>query len=139
MFYVCIFQLFLTFVSYNYTFVGKKSSHKIKFEPTLLLLGNRKYPGIYMCYIYITYVWICICYVCYICNVIILFLIWSLLVSFVWLFSTVRSQMCPQIACTRRDKVTFVALVWLFSTVRFQMSLQIACPRRGIVTLVAFV
>ena len=37
-------------------FCGKKSSHKIKFEPTLLLLGNRKYPGIYMCYIYITYV-----------------------------------------------------------------------------------
>ena len=60
------------------------------------------------------------------------------LVAFVWLFPTVRSQMCPQIACTRRDKVTFV-IVWLFSTVRFQMSLQIACPRRGIVTLVAFI
>ena len=74
----------------------KKSSHKIKFEPTLLLLGNRKYPGIYMCYIYITYVWICICYMCYICNVIILFLIRSLLVSFVWhlhcAFSNVSSN-----------------------------------------------
>ena len=85
MFYVSIFQLFWTFVSYNYTFGAKKSYHKIIMcEPNLLLLGNRKYPGIYMCYIicYITcsicmycicYItcsicMYCICYMCYICN-----------------------------------------------------------------------
>ena len=75
MFYVSIFQLFWTFVSYNYTFVAKKSHHKIiMFEPNLLLLGNRKYPGIYMCYI-ICYIicsicryCICIHYMCYICK-----------------------------------------------------------------------
>ena len=38
-------------------FWGKKSYQKIIMcEPNLQLLGNRKYPGIYMCYIYITYV-----------------------------------------------------------------------------------
>ena len=61
------------------------------------------------------------------------------LVAFVWLFSTVRFQMCPQIAWIRAGKVTLAAFVWLFSTVRYQMCPQIACQRRGIVTLVAFV
>ena len=35
--------------------------------------------------------------------------------------------MCPQIACMWWCKVTLVAFDWLFSTVRFQMSPQIAC------------
>ena len=61
------------------------------------------------------------------------------LLAFVWLFSTVRFQMSPQIACLWGCKVTLVAFVWLFSTVRFQMCSQMACTRRGIVTLVAFV
>ena len=45
-------------------------------------------------------------------------------VAFVWFFSTVRCQMCPQNVSTRRGKVTLVAFVGLFSTVRFQM-----CPQ----------
>ena len=31
--------------------------------------------------------------------------------TFVWLLYTLRFQMCPQIACTRRSKVTLVAFV----------------------------
>ena len=58
--------------------------------------------------------------------------------AFVWLFSTVRFQMCPQIACMGGCILTLVALVWLFSTVCFQMLSQIACPRRCIVALGAF-
>ena len=58
------------------------------------------------------------------------------LVAFVWFFSTVRFQMCPQIAYLR---VALVALVWLFSAVRFKMILQSACIRRCKVTLAAFV
>ena len=61
------------------------------------------------------------------------------LAAFVWLFSTVRFQMCPQVACLRRSIVTLVTFVWLFSTVRSQMFPQIACMRRSIVALVAFV
>ena len=52
---------------------------------------------------------------------------------------TMRFQMCPQMVCPKRGKVTFVAFVWLFSTMGCQMSPQIVCPRRGKVTLVAFV
>ena len=43
--------------------------------------------------------------------------------TFVWLFSTVCFQMCPQIACQWGCKVALVAFVCLFSTVCFQM-----CP-----------
>ena len=56
-----------------------------------------------------------------------------------WLFSTVRFQMPPQMACLRRGIITLVALIWLFSTVHFQMCPQIAWIRWCIVTLVAFV
>ena len=49
------------------------------------------------------------------------------LVAFVWLFSTVRFQMFPQIACQGGFIVTLVAFVLLFSTMRFQMFPQIAC------------
>ena len=52
---------------------------------------------------------------------------------------TMHFQMCPQMVCPKRGKVTFVAFVWLFSTMGCQMSPQIVCPRRGKVTLVAFV
>ena len=52
---------------------------------------------------------------------------------------TMRFQMCPQMVCPKRGKVTFVAFVWLFSTMGCQMSPQIVCPRRGKVTLDAFV
>ena len=61
------------------------------------------------------------------------------LVEFVCLFSTVRFQMFPQIACLRRCIVTLVAFVWLFSTVCFQMRPQMAYLGGCIVTLVAFV
>ena len=61
------------------------------------------------------------------------------LVAFVWLFTTVRFQMCPQIACPKGCIVTLVAFVWFVSIVRFQMCPQMACLRRGKVTLVAFV
>ena len=61
------------------------------------------------------------------------------LVAFVLLFLTVYFHMIPQSACIIQSKVTLVAFVWLFSTVRFQMCLQIACPKRGIVALIAFV
>ena len=43
------------------------------------------------------------------------------LVAFVWFFSTVCLQMCPQIACPIGCIVTLVAFVWLFSAVRFQI------------------
>ena len=59
--------------------------------------------------------------------------------AFVWFFSTVRFQMCPQMACPRGCIVTLVAFVWLFSTVRFQMCPQIPCLKGCIVTLAAFV
>ena len=45
----------------------------------------------------------------------------------------------PKVTLSGEGKVTLVAFVWLFSTVRFQMCPQIACLRRGKVTLVAFV
>ena len=61
------------------------------------------------------------------------------LVAFVWLFSTVCFQMCPQTVCLKRGKVALVAFVRLFSTMRFQMCLQIACPRRVIVWLYSMV
>ena len=61
------------------------------------------------------------------------------LVAFVWLFSTVRFQMCPQMAGIGSCIITLVAFVRLFSTVCFQMSPQSACIRGCIVTLVAFV
>ena len=54
------------------------------------------------------------------------------LVAFVWLFSTVRFQMCLQIACPRR------VIVWLYSTVCFQMCFQMFSPWGWKVTLVAF-
>ena len=60
-------------------------------------------------------------------------------VAFDWLFSTMGCQMSPQIVCPRRGKVTLVAFIGLFSTVPFQMSPQITCLRRGKVTMVAFV
>ena len=47
------------------------------------------------------------------------------MVAFVQLFSTVCFQMCPQIACLKRGKVTLVAFVWLFPVVCFHMSPQI--------------
>ena len=56
----------------------------------------------------------------------------------IWLFSNVRIQMAPQIACLRECTVTMVAFVRLFSTVRFQMRPQIACLRRCKITLAAF-
>ena len=59
------------------------------------------------------------------------------LVAFLWLFSTVCFQMCPQFTYPRGCIVTLVAFVWLFSTVLFQMSPQMASMRRGIVTLIA--
>ena len=40
------------------------------------------------------------------------------LVAFVWFFSTVHFQMCPQIACPRGCKITLLAFIWLFSAVR---------------------
>ena len=61
------------------------------------------------------------------------------LVAFVWLFSTVGSQMCPQSACMRWCIVALVAFVWFFSAVVFQMCPQMVRPRWCIVTLVAFV
>ena len=61
------------------------------------------------------------------------------LVTFVWLFSTVRYKMSFQMVCFRRCKVTLVAFVWPFSAVLFEMCLQNVSPRRGKVTLVAFV
>ena len=51
------------------------------------------------------------------------------LIAFVWLISTVCSQMSPHMwGC----KVTMVATIWLLSSVRFQMCPQIACQRIGI-------
>ena len=61
------------------------------------------------------------------------------LAAFVWLFSTVCFQMSPQSTCITGSKVTLVAFEWLFSTVCSQMCPQITCLRRCIVALVAFV
>ena len=61
------------------------------------------------------------------------------LAAFVWLFSTVRLKMCPQIVCPKGCKVTLVAFVQPFSTVCFHVSLQIGRLRGAISTLVAFV
>ena len=41
---------------------------------------------------------------------------------------TVHLKLWPRIACPRRGIVTLVAFVWLFASVRFQMCLQIVCP-----------
>ena len=56
-----------------------------------------------------------------------------------WLFSTVNFQMCSQMPCLSRSKVTLVAFVGIFCTVSFQMCPQIACISLGKVTLFAFV
>ena len=61
------------------------------------------------------------------------------LVAFVWFFTTVNFQMCPQKICPWGRIFTSIAFVWLFSGVRFQTLPQIACLRRCTVTLVAFV
>ena len=61
------------------------------------------------------------------------------LATFVWFFSTVSSQVCPQISCLRRGIVTLATFVWFFSTVRFQMCPQFICPGGCIVALAAFV
>ena len=61
------------------------------------------------------------------------------LVAFVWLFSSVRFQMCPQIAIIRRRKVTLIAFVWRLSTMCFQMCPQLPCPNWCKVALVALV
>ena len=61
------------------------------------------------------------------------------LIAFFLLFSTVRLQMCPQIACLRRYKIALLAFVWFLSTVYFQICLQIACLNGCKVTMVAFV
>ena len=45
------------------------------------------------------------------------------LIAFIWLFSTVHFQICPQIICIRGCKVTLIAFVWLFSVVCFPMGL----------------
>ena len=47
--------------------------------------------------------------------------------------------MCPQSACIIGCIVALVAFVWFFSTVSFQMCPQMAPVRRQIFTLVAFV
>ena len=60
-------------------------------------------------------------------------------VAFVWFFSTVCLQMCPQITRLIGCKITQVTFVWLFSTVCFQVCPQIACLRWCIITLAAFV
>ena len=46
-----------------------------------------------------------------------------------WLFSTVSSQMCPQIICPRWCIITLAAFIWLFLTVLFQMFPQITSLR----------
>ena len=61
------------------------------------------------------------------------------LVAFVWLFSTVCFQMCPQMACLRRGIVALVTFVCFFSTVCFHMSHQSACLNGCKVALVTFV
>ena len=53
-------------------------------------------------------------------------------------FSTVCSQMCPQIVCLKGCIIT-CCIGWLFSTVNFQMCSQMPCLSRCKVTLVAFV
>ena len=58
---------------------------------------------------------------------------------FVGVFFIVRYQMCAQMACLQRCKVTLAAFVWFLATVRFQMSPQIACKGTGIDTLIALV
>ena len=167
MFYVRIFQLFLTFVSYNYTFVAKKSSHKSSCLNQLYYFWAIENILEFTCvtymlhmyeYVYVT----CVTYVMdnFIPNsVFIGFICLTFLhcafsnvssnclhekgkvtfVALVWLFSTVRFQMSPQISCNRRDIVALVAFVWLFSTVCFQMWPQWTWIRACIVTLVAFV
>ena len=60
------------------------------------------------------------------------------LVAFVWLFSIVLFQMCPQMVCPRGCKVTLVAFVCDFSSVCFQMNPWMAWLMGCIVTLVAF-
>ena len=49
------------------------------------------------------------------------------MITFVWLFPTVRFQMCPQHLCSRGCIITLVAFIWLFTIVHFQMTHQIAC------------
>ena len=47
--------------------------------------------------------------------------------------------MLPQMVCSRRSIVTFVAFVWLFSTMYFQMCFQIAFLYGCKITLVALI
>ena len=61
------------------------------------------------------------------------------LIVFVLLFSTVRIQISPQIACLIRCKVALIAFVYLYPTVLFQMCLQMACIRACKVILFAYV
>ena len=68
-----------------------------------------------------------------------MYILYITLVAFVWLFSAVHFQVCPQVTCLRGCIFTLVAFVWLLSTVRFQMSPQSSCLSRHQLTLVAFV
>ena len=63
----------------------------------------------------------------------------TILVAFIWLFSTVCFQMCSQMACRLRGSiVTLIAFIWLFATMFSQMNPQITSTRRYLVTLIAF-
>ena len=55
------------------------------------------------------------------------------------ILSMVFRQMYLQIICLRWGIVTLTAFVWIFSTVRFQMCSQIAGLRKRKFALVAYV
>ena len=61
------------------------------------------------------------------------------LVAFVWLLSSVRFQMIPQIACIIKGIVALVTFVFLFTTVHFQMCPQSTWRRADIFALVALI
>ena len=44
------------------------------------------------------------------------------LAAFVWLISSVNSQMCPQISCVKRCIITLVAFIWLITNKNSHLS-----------------
>ena len=61
------------------------------------------------------------------------------LAALMGLFSTVRHQMLPQMACFSEGEFTLVAFVGPLSSVRYHVSPQATQSRGGVFTLVAFV
>ena len=160
MFYVGIFQLFLTFVLYKHKLVAKKSGFLLnwskivqQYDRSDVVTQQIQVKNLLTVYLLI----IIMFYTDFVCTMNFLHhrgggvnCILTAPIKVPWcellglflkkiIHLSVLLHMYPQKTWVRAGKVTRDAFVWLFSTVCFQMLTQQPCLRRCKVTLVAFV